>query len=550
MTKRVAIYARYSSILQDVTSIEDQIRICKAYASSQGWTVVEIYTDKEISGQSAARPGYQRMLRDSESHAFDVVLAEAIDRLARRTADTTNLRDHLAYRGQVLFTVNYGEITPILAAVLGMIAEQSSKDTAAKTRRGQVGATHRGRVAAGVAYGYSVASGDGINRAVCSERAEIVIRIFTEFANGVAPAKIAAGLNADRIPGPRGDAWQSSTIRGNSKRGVGILRNRAYIGQIVYGQMRFRKDPVTGKRTSVAGEKPIMIDAPKMRIVPQELWDQVAQRLQSITREMATDPETGLALNRAHRKKFLLSGLLKCGCCGGNMAIMGKDRYGCSIRKRKGTCQNATTITRDHVEGRVLASLKRELLKPSHMEAFCALVTKEVTAKQRSKSGDLKSLEKKINALDTKIARILDQIEDGVGHSSLLLERLGSRQDERAALAAEREAIIVADASKFVMPNLSTAYRGLVSSLEDRLRDPAVVQRAHEALAEMIEAIELRPDACAQHGYAITLRGDPAGIIGAYAGVDKEKLPDAVTRVGSQFSVVAGVGFEPTTFRL
>ena len=121
------------------------------------------------------------------------------------------------------------------------------------------------------------------------------------------------------------------------------------------------------------------------------------------------------------------------------------------------------------------------------MEAFSALVTKEVTAKQRSKTGDLKSLEKKINALDTKIARILDQIEDGVGHSSLLLERLGSRQDERAALAAEREAIIVADASKFVMPNLSTAYRGLVSSLEDRLRDPSVVQHAHEALAEMIE---------------------------------------------------------------
>jgi len=63
------------------------------------------------------------------------------------------------------------------------------------------------------------------------------------------------------------------------------------------------------------------------------------------------------------------------------------------------------------------------------------------------------------------------------------------------------------------MPDFSTAYRGLVSSLEGTLRDPSVVQHAHEALAGMIEAIELRPDACAQHGYAITLRGKPRSAI-------------------------------------
>jgi len=99
-------------------------------------------------------------------------------------------------------------------------------------------------------------------------------------------------------------------------------------------------------------------------------------------------------------------------------------------------------------------------------------VTKEITAKQRSKTGDLKVVERKINALDTKISLILDQIEDGVGHSSLLIERLGSRQNERATLAAEREEIIAADASKFVMPNLPTAYGALVRSLEDTPREP------------------------------------------------------------------------------
>jgi len=38
----------------------------------------------------------------------------------------------------------------------------------------------------------------------------------------------------------------------------------------------------------------------------------------------------------------------------------------------------------------------------------------------------------------------------------------------------------------------------------------------------------------------ITLWGDLVGILKACAGVDKEKFPGAVTRAGSQFSVVAG----------
>ena len=66
----------------------------------------------------------------------------------------------------------------------------------------------------------------------------------------------------------------------------------------------------------------------------------------------------------------------------------------------------------------------------------------------------------------------------------------------------------------------------------------------------MIETIVLMPDPEAQDGYAITLHGDCAGILGAYGGFQKEKLPEAVGLLGSQFSVVAGVGFEPTTFRL
>jgi hypothetical protein len=72
--------------------------------------------------------------------------------------------------------------------------------------------------------------------------------------------------------------------------------------------------------------------------------------------------EGGNALNRVYRRKFLLSGLLKCGCCGGGFIIVAQDRYGCATRRSKGTCDNNATVSRQEIEERVLGGLKEKLL--------------------------------------------------------------------------------------------------------------------------------------------------------------------------------------------
>ena len=47
---KVAIYARYSTDKQDESSITGQIKNCEALAESQGWQIVERYSDEAISG--------------------------------------------------------------------------------------------------------------------------------------------------------------------------------------------------------------------------------------------------------------------------------------------------------------------------------------------------------------------------------------------------------------------------------------------------------------------------------------------------------------------
>jgi site-specific DNA recombinase len=76
------------------------------------------------------------------------------------------------------------------------------------------------------------------------------------------------------------------------------------------------------------------------------------------------------------------------------------------------------------------------------------------------------------------------------------------------------------------------------------------VQRAHETLARLIEKVVLAPDPEAENTLRAELHGDLARILVTCAAAGSAELPADFLRSGSQLSVVAGVGFEPTTFRL
>ncbi len=71
-------------------SIEDQFRICREHASRERWQVAETYHDAAISGASVIlRPGIQALLQDAQRGKFDILLAEALDRVSRSSCLTT-----------------------------------------------------------------------------------------------------------------------------------------------------------------------------------------------------------------------------------------------------------------------------------------------------------------------------------------------------------------------------------------------------------------------------------------------------------------------------
>ncbi len=103
-------------------------------------------------------------------------------------------------------------------------------------------------------------------------------------------------------------------------------------------------------------EEWIVAEVPELRIVDDELWQAVKHRQGEITVQYATVIEATQSANRlngAHRPRYLLSGLLECGVCGGPYAMRGQDR--CSNHLMTGTCSNGRGIRRSVIEERVLS---------------------------------------------------------------------------------------------------------------------------------------------------------------------------------------------------
>ena len=111
MALRAVIYARYSSESQNESSIADQIRLCKERIAAQDWTLVDVYRDAAISGATTVRPGYQALIEDARNATFDVIVAEALDRLSRDQEDVAALYKHLTFAGVTLLTLAE-ELTP------------------------------------------------------------------------------------------------------------------------------------------------------------------------------------------------------------------------------------------------------------------------------------------------------------------------------------------------------------------------------------------------------------------------------------------------------
>lgn len=490
---RTVIYARYSSALQDNRSIEDQLRICRERCAAEGWTVVGEYADREISGRVYARPELQAMLERVALGGVDQVVAEALDRITRDEVDSPLIRKKLAFAGARIFTLAQGEITSLHTALQGAMDAMELKKIADRTRRGQRGNVAAGKATGGRAYGYRVANRireDGSVEkgltAIDEGEAEIVRRIFREFVAGASPLAIARTLNLEGVPSPSGGLWRVSSINGDRIRKNGILQNEIYVGRLVYNKTRREYDPETRRRVirSNPPETWMVKEVPELRIVDDAAWAAVSTHRERIE---------GVPFHTQKRAPRLLSGLGRCGACGGPWIVIQKDRWGCA-RKRDGQgCANGRTIMNGEFERRVMEGMQGQFLDPEALELYLAEYRAREAEMLRSHRASSGRLRRALEESERRIGRFVAAIGDGGEDIPELRDALRQARAERDAAKAGL-ATIEADSVVRLHPELPARYRAEFANLSAAFAArPEQRAEAMATLRSLIDTITVSP---------------------------------------------------------
>jgi site-specific DNA recombinase len=234
--KRAGIYARISTSdkdggTQSETSIEQQLRECRAYCAAQGWEVVEEYRDEGFSGTNTQRPEYQRMMSEMEN--WDVVIAAKMDRFHRNVRNAGEWAETLqraekdfVFRDlQIDTTTAMGMlIFRIMISVAQMEADIISERTASGLKGKKNAGRHVGRPPMGYRSAYKRSADEADGRGdpelkgvleLEPQEVESVRRVFAMHDDGMSRATIAKTLNAEGVSARNETSGWTASVVGN-----------------------------------------------------------------------------------------------------------------------------------------------------------------------------------------------------------------------------------------------------------------------------------------------------------------------------------------------
>jgi len=454
--ERIFAYARYSSDRQSESSIEDQIRRINAELAPVGKKVgsEQILTDYAISGASTHRPGFEELMRKVRSREIDVLLVESTSRLSRDQADAAALYKELAYYGVQLVAIADGLDTSTRGAkahysLKALMDDMYLDGLRDMTLRGMEGRALAGYSTGGLPYGYRSVpvpgpdprSPAGYKIEVEMERAKIVIWTFEQYAAGRSYDAIAKELNAKGVPPPRAGSrhrrqgWVGSTVRA-------ILHNAKYAGIWTFNERQWIKVPGTNvRRPRKKDPKEVLRqERPELRIVSEDLWATVQQRLAAVRIHYAGTDDQRKGRSAGARANYLLSGLLFCGACGASMVISGGSssrQYRCNDNKNRGTCKNRLGVREDVARTLILQALRDQLCSPAELDHVRRQVAHELGKLSRGRDQELAERTDRLARTEARIANIVEFIAKGESSEALA----NALRDLEAQARAERVAI-------------------------------------------------------------------------------------------------------------
>lgn len=513
-------YNRYSTSHQDQRSLEGQEMVCRAYADKEGWEILQAFGDAERSGTTTyGRESLFEMMAFIERNRVDFVLVEATDRLSRNAADLHMLAQFLEEADVALVTVTHGVVTDLQLAFEAIQNQQYVRQTAQKTRRGQELAVEQGRISGSVTYGYKKVfkfdeRGKPINglREISSREAENVVWIFEEYVGGRSTIDICKDLNGRDVPAPKGGKWGPGALTGSSGASLGILRNRLYVGEFVWGRTKRRRKSgkIRTKPTAQADRKVSL--HPELAFVPRELFDAAQAILEARGKGR---------FNEWRQTDYLFSRKLYCGVCGSRVAVLNK-RLGCMGRNRKGVCDNGRRVDREVVEEVCVEQLKTHLLHEDLIETSLKAYRDEAERLQAEHQAKASSATARLTELTRELPGLTQKYIAAEGYLADVLKReIETREAERQRLQRETAHRPRANPALLSAEVIVPQIRRTIDDLRVALsRDDREAVRARDVLRGLFDRIEIKPapgtevDGRGAGPVLVTVQGPIAALLG------------------------------------
>jgi site-specific DNA recombinase len=376
VSQRAALYARLSR--EDVEgkhagcdSIKVQAEDGAEKTHAQGWLLDldrHLFTDDDVSGRKVSRKGWDALLAAAKRREFSILVVRDIDRIARyepARAMATLIQLHdlgvrvWTYKSQSFVKLEGMEsiVTYVNAIASYQYVESIRVNTTAGLRRRAL----EGRAVKGAAFGYRVENqGASGKRWVIDPAAkDIVLRVGHTFIEARSFFGAARRLNEEGVPSPGGKGWRPGSVR--------LLITR----------------PLYRGTYQHAGN--LEIPHPELRI-----W----------TPEMETAIDALLARPSkpwAHDVRHMSTRLVKCGECGGRLALTGSLRYLSCDRAHMRSCTG-------------IGYKKENIVDAAILEAVGAILTDKVWSRTKALLRDALEAQREADTREAEIERLRREV--------------------------------------------------------------------------------------------------------------------------------------------
>lgn len=326
---RAAFYRRVSTGPQaddDKASISEQQTSAMKIIKQNGWQFIKEYADiKATSYEENAeiREGLSQALEDAKKGLFDVLIVWIDSRLGRNSSETGKIRNLFKTYGVQIYSVKKplpvtdprfynpkrDKFKRIYEGVNDLFSEAESAEFAERMEFGKMNKAMHGKIPCGVPYGYKKlkeyvfenGKQKSISKAVAIEEELLIVsQIFDMYLHQcLGIRKIVETLNGKSLKAPRGGLWDYSSLRY-------ILKNPTYAGKVRWG-WRLSDSRISRQRL-LKGHTGVITQGEHQSIISVEDFVKIQKKIQ----------EKVKIGGRAVSSRGLLTGVLKCGICGGN----------------------------------------------------------------------------------------------------------------------------------------------------------------------------------------------------------------------------------------